>query len=308
MLGLLGSLLVLGAGCSSAEEPADGAAPPGGGGSGSGGSGGQAGSGPLGSLPVAGASSLPDVDDDDGPSSSGGSSSSAPDALPERVAAYLTSARATRLRIEIDAVDGLWPYASSKTYLGQFYAGLLDKPDGIELVEDETLDVSSADDEWTIEELDALARAHASEEGPTTITVQVLALPGRYAAEDGGTVLGVAWAHRFIALFQDSLRGNCDGGLLGGLQQDACEVAERNVWAHELGHVIGLVDNGVPMQTEHRDPDHGRHDRNEGCLMYWAYDRPQIFDTLLDRLGSGEGADLDLCDESRADLEAARAR
>lgn len=276
-----------------------------------GGAAGQGGSGAVGSLPIGGAGAIPGLADDEdeaGSGGTGGSSASNEGELPERVAAYVSRERATLLRIEIDAVAGLWPYASSKSYVADFYAELLDKPDGVEVVEDETLAPIDEDTEWTITELAALAQEHASEEEPGTISIQVLALPGHYSTEDGGTVLGVAWAHRFIALFQDSLRQNCEGGLLGGFQQEACEVAERNVWAHEIGHVIGLVDNGIPMQTDHRDPEHGRHDRNEGCLMYWAYDRPQVFDTLLDRLGSGEGSDLDLCQESRADVEAARAR
>jgi hypothetical protein len=33
-----------------------------------------------------------------------------------------------------------------------------------------------------------------------------------------------------------------------------------------------------------------------------------MFDALIDRLGSGDGSDLDLCSESEADLEAARSR
>jgi hypothetical protein len=305
-LSLVGSLLVLGSGCSASDEPSS----PTGGASGSS-AGGTSG---VGLLPTGVAGTLPGLGGDgppDGNSGSGGdggSTSSHPAAVPERVLAYLTSASFTRLRVEIDAVDGLWPYASSKDYLGRFYAELLDKPDGIVFVEDETLEPTGNDVAWSIDDLDALARAHASAEQAGTISIQVLALHGHYAAEDGGTVLGVAWGQRFIALFQDALRSNCEGGLFGGLEQDACEAAERNVWAHEMGHVIGLVDNGVPMQTDHRDAEHGRHDSNEGCLMYWAYDRPEIFDTLFDRLGSGEGSDLDLCAQSRADVEAVRSR
>jgi hypothetical protein len=57
-----------------------------------------------------------------------------------------------------------------------------------------------------------------------------------------------------VALFQDALRGRCQTGITGALQQDVCKIAERNVWAHGLGHTLGLVDNGIPMLTDHRDP------------------------------------------------------
>jgi hypothetical protein len=225
--------------------------------------------------------------------------------LPERVTRYIRSDTARQLRIEIDAVSGLAPFASSQTYIRELAAGILDKPDGVTMELDETLPASGADTEWTFDALAELARSHASEETAGTITVQVLALDGHYTTEDGGSVLGLAWSHRFIALFQQDLRTNCTG-LLGGFDQEACEIAERNVWAHEVGHVIGLVDNGVPMVTDHRDPDHGAHDVSEGCLMYWAYDRPEVFDTVLARLASGGEKDLDLCAESRADLDAVR--
>lgn len=240
-------------------------------------------------------------------SNTGGSGGAAANSeLPERVAGYIRSNDARALRIEIDAVSGLVPFASSQSYLHDFTGALLDKPDGITIELDETLASTGADSLWTFEALSELARAHAPEEGPGTISVHVLALEGHYQTEDGGTVLGLAWGHRYIALFQSDLRANCNGGLLGGLDQGACEIAERNVWAHELGHTIGLVDNGVPMVVDHRDAEHGAHDVNEGCLMYWAYDRPEVFDTILANLTGGDGADLDLCEQSRADLAAVR--
>lgn len=40
--------------------------------------------------------------------------------------------------------------------------------------------------------------------------------------------------------------------------------------------------------------------------MYWAYDRPEIFDTVLANLANDRDADLDLCAASRADLDAIR--
>ena len=44
---------------------------------------------------------------------------------------------------------------------------------------------------------------------------------------------------------------------------------EQATLVHEFGHVMGLVDNGVPMVSDHLDPDHPRHCTNEECVMYW---------------------------------------
>ena len=44
---------------------------------------------------------------------------------------------------------------------------------------------------------------------------------------------------------------------------------EQATLVHEFGHVMGLVDNGIPMVSDHLDPDHPRHCTNEECVMYW---------------------------------------
>jgi hypothetical protein len=208
--------------------------------------------------------------------------------------------------IEIDAVSGLTPYAESSTFVVSWLTDVIDKPEGIAVEAGETLAALGSDYEWTFDTLNSFAQQHATDDAAGPPRIQVLAVDGRYGPDDGsGTVLGLAWGNRFVALFEDTIRGRCQGGLIGALEQDVCKVAERNVWAHELGHTLGLVDNGIPMVTEHRDPAHGQHDVREGCLMYWAYDGPQVFDTLLARFNS-QNQDLELCEQSRQDIEAAK--
>jgi hypothetical protein len=229
------------------------------------------------------------------------------DSLPPRLARYHRSDRDPSLRFELDAAPGLSPYATSLEYLGGLVERVLDKPDGVAFEADETLPPAGSDHAWTFEELDAFARQHARDDSEGPVSIHVLFIDGSYASsEDGGTVLGLAWGQRYIALFQDAIRSGCSGSVLGSLSTEACEIAERNVWAHELGHVIGLVDNGLFPQTDHRDVEHGRHDVSDGCLMYWAYDRPALFDALLSRLDSGQSADVDFCENCWADLSAAR--
>ena len=211
------------------------------------------------------------------------------------------------LRFELDVVEGLEPYPSSLAYLADLVARAVDKPDGVRFEIDETLPPFGSDHVWTFAELDAHSREHASDDSDGPVTIHVLLTDGQYDGEDdSGTVLGLAWGQRYIALFQDAIRGGCSSGLLGGLQSDSCEIAERSVWAHEIGHVIGLVDNGLAQQTPHRDADHGRHDSSDGCLMYWAYERPELFDVLLARVTANQDMDTDFCPNCWADLAAAK--
>jgi hypothetical protein len=242
-----------------------------------------------------------------GNSGSLGGASTGANLLPERLQRYLLHDTDRSVRFELDAVTGLGPYASSTEYLSELVGRLLNKPDGVSFEADESLPPQGEGFEWSFEALDAYARAHAEDDSDGPVTIHVLFVDGRYVAEgNAGTVLGLAWGQRFIALFQEQLRAGCSGGLLGGLQDDTCEVAERNVWAHEIGHVIGLVDNGVPIQSAHRDAEHGAHDVSDACVMYWAYEGPALFDTLLTRFNAGQSPDIDFCENCWADLAAAR--
>jgi hypothetical protein len=224
-----------------------------------------------------------------------------------RLERYHHRATDPSLSFELDVVAGLEAYPSSLEYLTELVGRMLDKPEGISFQADEVLAPFGTEHVWTFSALDEFARDHARDDGAGPVSIHVLLLDGRYdAGEEAGTVLGLAWGQRYIALFQESIRSGCSGGLLGGLSAQACEIAERSVWAHEIGHVLGLVDNGLTQQTPHRDAEHGRHDVSDGCLMYWAYERPEIFDVLVPRLNAGQSADLDFCENCWADLNAAR--
>jgi len=39
---------------------------------------------------------------------------------------------------------------------------------------------------------------------------------------------------------------------------------------HEFGHLLGLVDQGSPMTTNHKDINNGAHCNNTNCLMYYG--------------------------------------
>ena len=265
--------------------------------------------GPSPPSPSAGASGLDPSGEGAGLEHAGGSGggSGASPSLSARLSRYYRSDPDRSLRFELDAVAGLAPYASSTEYVEELAERLLDKPDGISFETDETLSPMGEGYEWTFEALDEFARSHAEDDTLGVVTIQVLLVDGRYVTEDDeGTVLGLAWGERFIALFQEQLRSPCAGGLAGALQNGTCATAERNVWAHELGHVIGLVDNGVPLQSAHRDAAHGRHDVSDACIMYWAYEGPGLFDTLFARFNAGQSVDIDFCENCWADVAGAR--
>lgn len=67
----------------------------------------------------------------------------------------------------------------------------------------------------------------------------------------------------------------------GGIGEPSQSVVEQTVTKHEVGHLLGLVDNGTPMQNDHKDEDWGAHCDIDECLMYYAITRDFLGDFLL---------------------------
>ncbi len=45
---------------------------------------------------------------------------------------------------------------------------------------------------------------------------------------------------------------------------------EQSTLIHEMGHALGLVNNGVPLSSSHQDSSNGKHCSNSTCVMYYA--------------------------------------
>lgn len=234
-----------------------------------------------------------DVDDDDAGSGE------------DRIANYLRAEPYPRLTIEIDAVDGYALRDDVLPVVEEYFSGILDKPDGIGHVLDGTLE-ESADGEWTSDELHALGEsAFDLDVDAETVKMHVMLVDGEYVeAAGGGTVLGLAWSNTHVALFLDAIEDSCQG-VLPGFTEALCANAQTHILIHEFGHVIGLVDNGLPMVDPHKDPVHGDHDADDGCLMYWAYEGPNLVDAIVNRM-TGGGGDILFDDACLADIAAVR--
>ncbi|HEU5060066.1 MAG TPA: hypothetical protein VFU21_26220, partial [Kofleriaceae bacterium] len=217
------------------------------------------------------------------------------------------------LVVEVDSVPGLEPDEQNQDDLDALLATLVDKPAGIEIVRDGALDSRGADHAWTFAELMELADATFDRPMPDdAIAVHTMFIDGHSADDgDGGVILGIAWSHTHIAIFEETIRDMCAGSALPPLlAARQCRGAELAIWTHEVGHLLGLVDNGLPMEADHRDPDpdHGAHDASDACVMYHAYEGEALFDLIGDQLLGGGGAEVPFDQACLADLAAERAR
>lgn len=92
-------------------------------------------------------------------------------------------------------------------------------------------------------------------------------LKGYYSSGAGpeNGVIGVSIGGTpVIAIFKDVVKST-------GAKEDGPipKYVEQSTLIHEMGHALGLVNNGVPMSTSHQDTAHGTHTNNSNCVMYW---------------------------------------
>ncbi len=57
--------------------------------------------------------------------------------------------------------------------------------------------------------------------------------------------------------------------MASGVSRTVREFVEQSVVIHEIGHAIGLVENGIPLTSSHHDEDNPAHCTNQDCVMFW---------------------------------------
>jgi hypothetical protein len=126
-----------------------------------------------------------------------------------------------------------------------------------------------SDEELTVADLLALADMHRDQrDAGATKAYYVLFVSGHFADDTGVQtgVLGVSLGETgVIAMFKDVIRSTDVPGF-----PNVVRFVEQSTLIHELSHALGLVDNGVPLASQHRDPDHGAHCNNDRCVMFFA--------------------------------------
>lgn len=217
--------------------------------------------------------------------------------------------RFSALVFEIDAVQGAAPSRGVRDRVGVEVALLVDKPDGVTVVQDETLPPSEPDHAWTKEELHELAeRTENLPRAGGQARVHVVAVDGHSVNDrDGLVTLGLSFGGRTIVLFEQTLHSMCAAGQLKtATVSQFCEECETLIWLHEFGHLLGLVNNGTPMVEDHQDVEHGGHDQNPECIMHWLFHHVGAVEKLRGRFNAGNVAPLGFDQQCLDDLRAAR--
>ncbi|TAL44422.1 MAG: hypothetical protein EPN92_08800 [Chitinophagaceae bacterium] len=184
----------------------------------------------------------------------------------------LSSIKYKSLKIEIQYMTGYAPDDAAVNHLQNFLSNTLNKPSGITIVTKEIQPSSSAsldiDQVKQIENNNRTAFTTGDQ-----IAVYVLYTNGNYTDD---AVLGVAYRNTSVVLMGKKIHDNS-----GGIGQASRTKLEATVMEHELGHLLGLVDLGSTMQTNHKDAAHGNHCNNSSCLMYYSSETTDILGFLI---------------------------
>ena len=196
---------------------------------------------------------------------------------PEPVSPFSESV--TSIVIEVDYAVGAEPYTGDAGQLGDLWSLFGDNAERIfggaktvsypnQLDQMEALtDING--ESFSTEDILAIADAHRNQASTSeTAAYYVLWLDGFFRdSQVEQSVIGVSLGTtRVIAMFKPVIESIAIPGGNEALER----FAEQTTLVHEFGHAVGLVNNGIPLTSDHHDAENGAHCTNRDCIMYWA--------------------------------------
>lgn len=116
---------------------------------------------------------------------------------------------------------------------------------------------------WTPDDILDLSKQYAVPEEAGTTTFQIFFVAG-VSKENAGIIGFHISGTKIMAIFKDVVKSSSNGQL-GFVPR----YVEQATVIHEMGHALGLVNNGVPMKVAHQDKTNGAHCSNPKCVMYY---------------------------------------
>jgi hypothetical protein len=200
--------------------------------------------------------------------------------------ALLSGENYTSLKIEIQYMPGYEPDAAVINNYTNFLNNFINKPGGITVTQQQIQgsgrSTVTLDDIVKIEKSNRLAFTVDNQ-----VALHILIIDADYTTPN---IVGLAYWNTSLVLFGKLLYSNS-----GGIGQVSIIKLESTILDNETGHILGLVDQGSPMQVPHRDPNNNRHCDNTNCLMYFAIetvDPGGIFNVNVPTLDQNCMADL----------------
>jgi hypothetical protein len=189
----------------------------------------------------------------------------------------------TSLQIQISYMPGYEPDAISLSNLSSFLNTYLNKPGGIIISEQQI--GASGKASLTLDDIVKTEKRYRTIfTFGNTIAVHILITDGSYATDD---ILAKSYWNTSTCLFGKAINDNS-----GGSGQITRMQLITTLLEHEFGHLLGLVGQGTPMVTDHRDAANGAHCNNPDCLMYYSVETMNSGSTSVPELDANCKADL----------------
>jgi len=112
---------------------------------------------------------------------------------------------------------------------------------------------------WSTQAIYDLGNSVGSVSAGDTTVLNVFFLNGR---AENPNVIGLHISNtQTMAIFKEVVESSGTGPVQ--------KYVEQATLVHEIGHAVGLVNNGIQMLTSHEDTAHIRHCNNPKCVMYF---------------------------------------
>jgi len=179
---------------------------------------------------------------------------------------FLTEDHFTAIVMEVVYVDNFPPSDAALDTFSGFINNHCHKSGGVEILKRAI--PSPGKEAYTVAEVDSLERQLRSQYNTENrLAMFVFYLDGSYIQLDesseksnSSVVLGVAYRNTSFVVFKERINR---------LLSSQTNALESTVLRHEFSHLLGLVNVGTQMQTNHIDPEHGHHCNVEDCLMHY---------------------------------------
>lgn len=184
---------------------------------------------------------------------------------------FLAASKYNTLAIEVFYVSGFRPNPLTLTNLRNFMAARLNKPGGISIVETEIESPGLAP--YDINEIVAIESDIRTKynNGNTLALYLFFADGGSTTDTNNQFTLGSAYRNTSFVMYESTIQN-----LSNGIGEPNRVDLETTVIEHELGHLLGIVNLGSPMQADHEDTAHPKHCTNPDCLMYWQAESSNV--------------------------------
>lgn len=166
------------------------------------------------------------------------------------------------LVLEISYVQGFRPSQAAINNLIAFINKHCHKSAGIQVVENEIPAPNASP--YSLTEVVSLEDENRTQyNSANTLALHILVLDGASVQDTGNKVtLGTAYRNTSVVIFQNTII-NFSGSATGPNRI----FLESAVLTHEFAHLLGLVNFGTPMLTDHQDEANGNHCTTRNCLM-----------------------------------------